>query len=135
MRIALQYFLFFIFRVRLKLELRALSQCGLLGKGGRHLGRSPRSETGLISFCPVRDGRRLRCSCRRRGLDLILAGPPLLDEGQELGLTGDVFAQNLGDDEALRGLVVLEDAAERAFGGADWVIMSVRVSSRPTGVV
>lgn len=112
MRIALQCLLLFISRVRLRLILLTLNQC-------RPLGSSPRSETGLISFRPVGNRRRLGCSCRRWRLDLVLAGPPLLDEGQELGLAGDVFAQDLGNDEALGGLVVLKDAAECAFGGAD----------------
>ena len=57
---------------------------------------------------------------RNRGLSLVLAGPPLLDEGQELRLAGDVFPQNLGDGEALGGLVVFEDAAECAFSCANW---------------
>lgn len=63
----------------------------------------------LHSLCPV----------GKRSLDLVLAGLPLLDEGQELRLTGDVLAEDLRDVEALGGLVVLEDTAECAFGGAD----------------
>lgn len=102
-----------VFRVHLELVLRAFSQCRLLDRGGA------RTEAILTSFRPVGDRRRLRGSCRRRGLDLVLTGPPLLDEGQELGLARDVFAQDLGDDEALGGLIVFEDAAERAFGGAN----------------
>ena len=66
------------------------------------------------SFRPVRD----------RGLDLVLAGLPLLDKGQELGLAGDVFAQDLGDGETVGSLVVFEDAAECAFGCADYRAIS-----------
>lgn len=60
-----------------------------------------------------------------RDLFLLLASndSDLLGElghvGQELGLTGDVFAQHFGDLEAIGRLVVLHDAAEGSLGSAE----------------
>jgi hypothetical protein len=54
---------------------------------------------------------RLFGAVRNRVLGLL----PLLDERQELRLSGDVLAQDLRDVEALGGLVVFEDAAQRAL--------------------
>jgi hypothetical protein len=52
----------------------------------------------------------------------LLRRVPLLDERQELWLTGDVFLQNLGDIETLWGLVVLEDTAECSLRRTHYVI-------------
>jgi hypothetical protein len=56
----------------------------------------------------------------------------VLDEGQELGLAGDVLPQHLGDDEALLGLVVLEDAAQSALGGGEGLAGSAGYSGQHT---
>jgi hypothetical protein len=58
----------------------------------------------------------------------------LLGVGQELGLAGDVLAQNLGDVETLFGLVVLEHTAEGTLGGAEGGVQGVCVGLLEGGV-
>ena len=58
----------------------------------------------------------------------------LLGVGQELGLTGDVLAKNLGDIETVLGLVILEQTAQGALGGAEGGVESVCVGLLERGV-
>ena len=58
----------------------------------------------------------------------------LLGVGKELGLAGDVLAQNLGNVETLFGLVVLEHAAQGALGGAEGGVQGVCVGLLEGGV-
>ena len=58
----------------------------------------------------------------------------LLGVGQELGLARDVLAQNLGDVEALLGLVVLEHTAQGTLGGAEGGVEGVCVGLLERGV-
>jgi hypothetical protein len=62
-----------------------------------------------------------------RNLDLILARPPLLDKRQKLRLSRDIFLQHLWHVESLRGLKVLEEAAEGALGSAEGAVEGVDV--------
>jgi hypothetical protein len=58
----------------------------------------------------------------------------LFGVGQELGLAGDVLAQNLGDVEAVLSLVVLEHTAESTLSGAEGGVESVCVGLLEGGV-
>ena len=53
---------------------------------------------------------------------------------QELRVTGDILAQHLGHDDPVFGLVVFEDAAEGALGGAEGRVEGVDVRFLERGV-
>lgn len=64
-----------------------------------------------------------RSLCRGGGLG------QLPDEGQELGLAGDVLAEDLRDAEPVLGLVVLEDAAKAALSCGEGGVLDNDVST------
>lgn len=58
----------------------------------------------------------------------------LLDIWQEFRLAGDIFPQNGGNFDAVFALVVFEDAAQGAFGGAEGAVEGVTVGFLEGGV-